>query len=78
MSRSSPGRREPAKGRRVLRRKAFFVDEAILKRAKRALGVRTDSDVVRLSMELVAEMEELWRLLRRTKGVLGPADFDAP
>jgi hypothetical protein len=62
----------------VLRRKAFFVDEAVLKRAKRALGVRTDSDVVRLSMERVAEMEELWQWMRKTRGVLAPDDFDAP
>jgi hypothetical protein len=59
-----------------LKRKAFFVDEATLRRAKRALGVATDAEVVRQSVERMAEMERFWRFMRRSRGVLEPGDFD--
>ena len=35
--------------RSALKRKAFFVDEQSLQRARKALGVRTDADAVRAS-----------------------------
>jgi hypothetical protein len=40
-----------------LKRKSFFVDELALQRAKRALGAKTDAEVIRLSVERIAEME---------------------
>lgn len=66
-----------AKGR-VLKRRSFFVDEKTLRRAKRALGVETDSDVVRLSMERVAEMEEFWKFMTRSRGVLRGGGIGEP
>jgi hypothetical protein len=52
---------------RSLKRKAFLVDEAALRRAKKALRVATDAEAVRLSVERVAEMESFWRFMRRTR-----------
>lgn len=62
---------------RSLKRKAFFVDEAALRRAKKALGVATDAEAVRLAVERVAEMERFWRFMRRTRGKATPGSFDA-
>jgi len=45
----------------ALKRKAFFVDEGTLRRARKALGAATDAEVVRLSVGRIAEMEEFWR-----------------
>ena len=58
--------------RSALKRKAFFIDEQSLERTKKALGARTDADAVRGSLEWVAEMEEFWRFMRRTRGTLRP------
>ena len=33
-----------------LKRKSFFVDERVLRQAKRALGVATDAEVIRRSV----------------------------
>jgi hypothetical protein len=41
-----------------LKRKSYFVDERALSRAKKALGVKPEAEVIRLSVERVAEMEE--------------------
>jgi hypothetical protein len=62
---------------RTLKRKAFFVDEGALRRAKKALGVATDAEAVRLSVERVAEMERFWRLMQRTRARATPGSFDA-
>ena len=58
-----------------LKRKAFFVDERALRRAKKALGVETDAEVVRLSIDRVAETDAFWRFMRRTRGSLKPGSF---
>jgi hypothetical protein len=62
----------------ALKRKAFFVDEVALRRARKALGVATDAEVVRLSIGRIAEMEEFWRFMRRSRRVLGPGSFGTP
>ncbi|MBI3183360.1 MAG: hypothetical protein HYZ28_14580 [Myxococcales bacterium] len=59
----------------ALERKSFFVDARVLRRARRALGARTDSEAVREALRRAAENEELWRLMRRTAGSLGPGAF---
>lgn len=61
-----------------LKRKSFFIDERTLRRAKRALGVSTDADVVRLSMERVAEMEEFWRFMTESHGLLKAGSVEEP
>ena len=58
-----------------LTRKTFYVDLASLKRARKALRVRTDSEAVRASLAMVVEMEELWPFLEKTAGKLGPKSF---
>ena len=50
-----------------LKRKAFFVDEQAIRRARKVLGVKTDAEVVRLSVERVAEMEEFWEFMKKTR-----------
>lgn len=58
-----------------LRRKSFFIDARPLRLARKALGVSTDAEAVRLSLERVAEMAEFWNFMRRTKDVLARGSF---
>ena len=46
--------------------------ERVLKRAKKALGVKTEAEVIRLSVERVAEMEEFWKFMNKTRRSLRP------
>jgi hypothetical protein len=59
-----------------LKRKSFFIDEMMLKRAKRALGVRSDAEAVRRSLESVAEIERFWRWLDGTRRSLPPGSIE--
>jgi hypothetical protein len=61
-----------------LKRKSFFVDEAAIRRAKKALGARTDAEAVRLSVERVAEMEAFWKFMEKNRGALKRGDFTRP
>ncbi len=61
-----------------LTRKSFFVDPQTLRRARKVLGVATDAEAVRVSVERVAEMERFARFLRKTRGVLRPGSIEAP
>ena len=61
-----------------LKRKSFFIEERTLKRAKKALGVPTDAEVVRLSLERAAEMEEFWRFMTRSRASLKPESIEVP
>lgn len=62
----------------VLKRKSFFMEERTLQRAKKLLGVSTDAEAVRLSLERVSEMEEFWRMMKATRKSLPPGSFDEP
>ena len=62
--------------RSTLTRKSFYVDAATLRRAKRALQVRTDAEAIRVSLERVAEMEKFWSFMNKSYGVLKPGSFD--
>ncbi len=64
--------------RATLKRKAFFVDDRVLRRAKKALGVATDAEVVRLSVERVAEMEEFWQFMKASRRTLRPGAIRVP
>jgi len=66
----------PAKAR--LKRKSFFMDERALKRAKKALGVKTDADVVRVSVERIGEMEAFWRFMKKSRRSLKPGSIEIP
>ncbi len=65
-------------GRSNLKRKSYFVDEGAVRRARNALGVATDSEAVRLAVEHVAEMEEFWAFMERSRGKLGPDGIRRP
>lgn len=69
---------EPTDPPAHLTRKSFFVDERALRRARRALGVKTDAEAVRLALEWIARSEEHWRLIERTRGKLKPGSFRRP
>ena len=56
-------------------RKGFYVEPQLIKRAKRLLGLRTEAEVVRVSVRRVVEMEEFWRLMDKTAGILKPGSF---
>ena len=59
-----------------LKRKFYFVDERALERAKKALGVKTEAEVIRLSVERVAEMEEFWEFMKKTRRSLKPGSLE--
>jgi hypothetical protein len=61
-----------------LKRKSFFVDDAILRRAKRVLGVRKDAEAIRLSLERIAEMERFWRFMDDSRKRLAPGSVERP
>ncbi len=63
--------------RSTLKRKAFFVDEDAVRRARKALGAGTDAEAIRTSLERVAEMEAFWRFMRRTRASLRPGSIEA-
>lgn len=62
----------------ALKRKSFFVDERALRRAKRALGAVTDAEVVRVSLQRVADMEEFWRFMKKSRRTLKPGSVKSP
>ncbi len=61
----------------ALTRKSFYIDQKTLRRARRILRVRTDAEAIRLSLERVAEMEEFWQFMTKSRGVLKPGSLDA-
>lgn len=61
-----------------LKRKSFFVDEKKLDQARKALGVDTDAEAVRLSIEWVAEMEAFWKFMSKSRDKLKPGSVSAP
>jgi len=62
----------------ALTRKSFFVDERALRRAKKLLGVPTDAQVVRASVDRIAEMEEFWRFMKNSRRILKPGSVKTP
>lgn len=61
-----------------MKRKSFFVDEQALRRAKRLLGVETEAEVIRLSVERIVEMEEFWQFMEKSRGTLPPGSMETP
>ena len=61
-----------------LKRKSFFVDETMLKRAKRLLGVSSDAEAIRVSLERVAEMERYWRFMEQSRAKLASGSIEEP
>ena len=59
-------------------RRSFFVDEKAVRRARKALGVATDAEAVRLSLDRVVEMEEFWRFMAQTRKSLRPGSIEVP
>ena len=60
-----------------LKRRAFFVDDDTVRRARKALGVATDAEAIRASLERIAEMEAFWRFMKRTRQSLRPGSIEA-
>jgi hypothetical protein len=61
-----------------LTRKAFFVDPRALRRAQRVLGVRTESEALRVAVERIAEMETFWRFMEKSRATLRPGSIEEP
>lgn len=61
-----------------LTRRAFFVDPKAVRRARKALGVGTDAEAVRVALKRVVEMETFWRFMARARGTVKPGSFEAP
>jgi hypothetical protein len=62
----------------TLKRKSFFVDEGVLRQAKRALGVKTDAEAIRMSVERIAEMEAFWKFMKKSRHTLMPGTLEKP
>jgi hypothetical protein len=54
------------------------VDDRTLRQAKKVLGVKTDAEVIRLSVERVAEMEEWWQFMQKSRRALQPGSVEEP
>jgi len=61
-----------------LKRRSFFVDEAALQRARKILGAKTDAEVIRLSVERIAEMEAFWQFMDKSRGTLSLDSMGVP
>ena len=59
-----------------LKRKSYSVDERALRRAQKALGAKTEAEVVRLAVERIAEMEEFWEFMTKSRKSLKPASVE--
>lgn len=59
-----------------LKRRSFFINEQTLRQAKKALGVKTDAEAIRLSVERITEMEAFWKFMQRSRQKLIPGSFD--
>lgn len=60
-----------------LKRKSFFIDERELEAARRALGVDTDAEAVRMALREIARMKALWRFMDKTRGSLPAGSFSS-
>lgn len=65
-------------GEPTLRRKSFFVNPRVVRRAQKVLGVDTEAEAVRLSLERVTEMEDFWRFMTRTRRSLNRGSIERP
>jgi hypothetical protein len=63
----------PPKAR--LKRRAFLVDARVLRRARKALGIATDSETIRVSLERIAEMEQFWQFMKKSRNKLKPGSI---
>lgn len=63
-------------GEPTLRRKSFFVNPRVVRRAQKVLRVGTEAEAVRLSLERVADMEDFWRFMARTRRSLHPGSIE--
>jgi hypothetical protein len=59
-----------------LKRKSYFVDERTVRRAQKALRVKTEAEAIRAAVEQVAEMEEFWEFMNKSKGSVIPGSFE--
>jgi hypothetical protein len=61
-----------------LKRKAFYVDERKLRRAKKVLGLASEAEVVREAVDRALEMEEFWRFMNETRASVEAGSFESP
>ena len=57
-----------------LKRKSFFMDDVEHRRAKKALGAKTDSEVIRLSAKQMAD--KFWKFMKKTCLSLKPESLE--
>ncbi|MGH7774827.1 MAG: hypothetical protein ACREQA_21595 [Candidatus Binatia bacterium] len=61
-----------------LKRRSFFVDAGTLHRARKALGVKTSAEAIRISVQQIAEMEEFWEFMKKSRRSLKPGSLEKP
>jgi len=57
-------------------RRSFFVEPNVIRKLRRALGVKSDTEAVRLVARWYVESEAIKAQLRSTSGSLRPGDFE--
>lgn len=57
-------------------RKQFILDDKIIKKARKALGVHTDTEAVTLALNMVVANAEIWEAHQRIAGRLNIHDMD--
>lgn len=60
----------------ALQRKSFFVNPRVVRRAQKVLRVGTEAEAVRLALDRVADMEDFWRFMARTRRSLNPGSIE--
>jgi hypothetical protein len=61
-----------------LTRKSFFVDAKAIREAQKALGVSTQAEAVRVSVDRVLEMLVFWRFMAEQRKALKPGSIEVP
>ena len=64
--------------RAKLGRRSSIVDHLTKSRARKALGVASESDADRLSAAKVVEMDEFWQFMKKSRGAVKRGSFCEP
>ncbi len=56
-------------------KKSYFVVSDMVKRAKKALGVNSDTEVIRISVQQTVETAVFWDFMDKTAGSVKNEDF---
>ncbi len=56
-------------------RKSYYVDQNVIKKAKKILGVQSEAEAIRISVRRMLEMSEYWEFMDKTSNSLKKGSF---